>query len=33
MPHARLRSMLVDKSNIFQKNESDQCILVMVRDI
>lgn len=33
MPHARSRSMLVDKSNRFQKNGSDQCRLVRVRDI
>ena len=33
MPHARLRSMLIDKSNRFQKNGSDQCRLVRVRDI
>ena len=33
MPHARLRSMLVDKSNRFQKNGSDQSRLVRARDI
>jgi len=33
MPHARLRSMLIDKSNIFRENGSDQCRLVRVRDV
>jgi hypothetical protein len=33
MSHARLHSMLVDKTNRLQKNGSDQCRLVRVRDI
>lgn len=31
--HTRLRSMLIDRSNRFQKIGSDQCRLVRIRDI